>query len=151
MKRIVCLILVFILTVTVFPVNCFAIGTAETIVSYYEDGSYLVETIEIVQTRASGTKTGSKTQTYYGSAGDAEWQVVLTGTFTYTGSNATCTASSVSVTIYDSDWYTVSKSANKSGNTATASVTMGYKLLGITTRKVSANPVLTCDANGNLS
>ena len=133
------------------PMNSFAMNVQQSSTTYYGDGSYLVETIEITQARASGMKTGTKTQTYYDSTGEAEWKAVLTGTFTYTGSSATCTSSSVSVTIYDTSWNTVSKSASKSSNIASASVTMECKLLGITTNKVTVNPTLTCDANGNLS
>ena len=147
--RIMCVLLVFVSIL--IPVNCYADTLVETNITYYEDGSYLVETIESTCTRASGTKTGAKNQTYYGSSGSAEWKVTLSGTFTYTGSTSSCTASSVSVTIYNSDWYTISKSASKSGNTASAFVTMGYKVLGITTNKVNATPTLVCDANGNLS
>lgn len=151
MKQITALILAAICLFTMLPVNAGASDYSETYVTYFEDGSFLVETIEIGHARASGMKNGTKTQTYYGSAGDAEWKVVLYGSFSYTGSDAICTASSVSVTVYNSDWYIVSKSATKSGATASASVTMGYKLLGVTTKKVVATPTLTCDVNGNLS
>ena len=57
----------------------------------------------------------------------------------------------VNVTIYDSSWYTVSKSASKSGNTATGSVIMGDTANGVTVKRVPVSLTLTCDANGNLS
>ena len=151
MKRIVSLSIALIMMASLVSVTCFAASDSETKVTYFEDGSYLVETIEESRTRASGTKTGTKTQTYYGSDGESAWKAVLTGTFTYTGSSATCTASSVSVTIYDTSWYTISKSASRSGNTASATVTMGCKLLGVTIDKVTTTPTLTCDKDGNLS
>ena len=151
MKRILSMSMALIMIVSLLSVTCFATSRSNTVVTYFDDGSCLVETMEIEYSRASGTKSGTKTQTYYDASGNTDWKVVLTGTFSYTGSSATCTASSVSVTIYDSDWYTVSKSATKSGATASASVTMGYKVLGVTTKKVTATPTLTCDANGNLS
>lgn len=136
--------------ISVVPVHGQAVEQ-EVNVIHFDDGSYIVETIDIAQSRASGTKTGTKSQTYYGSAGDSEWKAVLTGTFTYTGSSATCTSSSVDVTIYDSAWYVISKSASKSGNSANASVTMGEKLLGVTVTKVPTELSLQCDVNGNLS
>ena len=101
--------------------------------------------------RSSGTKSGRATYNYYDSNGARGWTAVLNGTFTYTGSSATCTASNCNITIYDSAWYTVSKSASKSGNSATAAVTMGKKLLGVTVTRVPVDLILTCDANGNLS
>lgn len=118
---------------------------------YFEDGSYM--TVEIISkgARASGSVTGSKPYTYYGSDGNAKWKAVITGSFSYSGSSATCTSSSVDVTIYDSSWYTVSKSASKSGNTARASVTIGEKRGGVTVTKVPVSLSLSCGKDGNLS
>ena len=151
MKRTIIFILLAALVISVFSTNCFAAEAEKSIVTYFEDGSYIVETIRVVQSRASGTLSGSKEKTYYSDAGNAGWKAVLTGTFTYTGSSSTCTASSCSVTIYDSAWYTISKSATKSGNTAYASVTIGKKLLGVTVTQVPASISLSCDKDGNLS
>ena len=152
MKRFATFALLAALLVAVIPITCFAESADEqTVITYFDDGSYIDEKISVVQSRASGTTSGTKDATYYGSGGSAEWKATLTGTFTYTGSSATCTASSISVTIYDSDWYTSSKSASKSGNSANGSVTMGKKLLGVTVSTVSKDVTLKCDANGNLS
>ena len=152
MKKLICFLLMIVMVISMLPISGFAVGTKdETVITYFEDGSYMIESIQNYQTRSSGTKTGAKEKVYYGSDGNACWKVVVTGTFSYTGSSVACTSSNCSVTIYKSDWYTVSKSATKSGNTATASVTMGQKLLGITIDKVSTSVTLTCDKNGNLS
>ena len=67
------------------------------------------------------------------------------------GSKATCTSSSIDVTIYDSEWYVIVKSAGKSENIARGSVTIGKKLLGVTVSQHPVSLTLTCDANGNLS
>ena len=87
---------------------------------------------------------------YYNSDGISKWNAVLTGSFSYNGSSATCSSSSVDVTIFDSDWYVISKYASKSGNTATASVTVGRRYDG-STIKVPVSLSLKCDKNGNLS
>ena len=152
MKRIVVYFVLAALLLSVLPLCGYAneSGTVCNVV-YFEDGSYMVRELFVVQTRASGTKTGSKVDTYYTSDGTAEWKVTLTGTFSYTGTSAACTASNASATIYNSNWYTISRNANKSGNVATSSVTMGYKTLGITTARETSNLTLTCDKNGNLS
>lgn len=118
---------------------------------YFEDGSYLTVELCEMSIRAGGTKTANKSYTYTDTGGTAVWRVVLTGTFSYTGTNATCTTCTCSVTIYDSAWYQVSKTTGKSGGTATADVTMGYKVMGITMQKVPVHISLTCDADGNLS
>lgn len=151
MKRIISLVLVILISTSLFPVCGFAADMEETTVAYFEDGSYMTEMIYVVPTRATQSVSGTKVKSYYDSDGVMSWQASLTGTFTYTGSSATCTSASCSVTIYNSAWYTISKSATKSGNTASASVTMGKKLLGITVSQVPASISLQCDANGNLS
>lgn len=118
---------------------------------FFEDGSYITITIEELPMRASGTKSGHKNLTYTAKDGTICWQATLSGTFTYTGTSATCTSSTCDVTIYENAFYVVSKTANRSGNTATATVTMGRKVLGITISKDTYNMSLSCDANGNLS
>ena len=150
-KRLFSCLLVLVLAF-VFPINAMAasVPSAQEVI-YFEDGSYITVTLSETQARASGTKSGSKTYRSYTSDGTEEWRAVLSGTFTYTGSSATCTASSCNVTISNTAWYVVSKTATKSGNTAKASITMGRKLLGITIEKKSAELSLSCSANGTLS
>lgn len=151
MKRVMTYILLLALFSSLLPINGYAANYEERIVTVFEDGSYLTATVIEMQSRASGTKTGSKVSNYYAEDGTLLWRATLTGTFTYTGSGSTCTSSSCSVNIYNSAWYTISKSATKSGNTAYASVTMGKKLLGLTVSQIPASISLKCDANGNLS
>ena len=120
-------------------------------VIWLENGDYIIVTTQTISTYASGTITKNKHGTYYGADDNPEWKVTLTGTFTYNGTSSTCTSSSCSVSIYDNHWYLVSKSAGKSGNTATATATLGYKSLGVTVGKRTYNLTLTCDKNGNVS
>lgn len=150
MKRMISGILILALVLSVLPLDCFATDT-ETVVKRYADGSYMTETLSVQTARASGSKTGTKTRSYYNADDTLAWQVVLTGKFTYTGSTATCTSSSVSTNIYESGWYTVSKSATKSGNSANGTAVIGEKVLGVTLGKVQVDLTLSCDANGNLS
>lgn len=150
-KKLFACLLVLVLAF-IFPINAMAASTqsAQEVI-YFEDGSYITVTLSETQARASGTKSGSKTYRYYDSNEVELWRAVLNGTFTYTGSSATCTASSCNVTIYNSAWYVVSKTATKSGNKALADLTMGKKALGITISKKSVSMQLACDANGTLS
>lgn len=101
--------------------------------------------------RASNSISASKSYTYRDGKNVIQWKAVLTGSFTYNGSKVTCTSSSIDVTIYDSEWYVVVKSAGKSENIARGSVTIGKKLLGVTVSQHPVSLTLTCDANGNLS
>lgn len=151
MKRMISCVLLFAVILTMLPVVGFASAASETIVASFEDGSYMTEEIDVQDARASGSKTGTKTRNYYDANDDLVWKVVLTGKFTYTGSSATCTSSSISTTVYDSVWYTVSKTSSKTGNKAKGTAVMGEKALGVTVGKVQVDLTLTCDANGNLS
>lgn len=123
-----------------------------SVVEYFDDGSYAVITIteDINNSRAS-VKSGTKTYTYSNSDGETQWTYKITGTFSYTGSSSTCTAVSDSYTISNDNWHMSSHSCSKSGNKASGTVTMKYKVLGITTKTVSKDVSLTCSATGVLS
>lgn len=150
MKRTISYLLVFTLLICMVPIRTFA-ATNEILVTQFEDGSYMTDTLSVQEVRASGTKTGTRTRSYYAADNTLLWQVILTGKFSYTGSGSFCTSSSVSTNIYSSDWYTVSKSASKSGSTASGNAVIAEKLLGVTVDKVNVSLTLSCDANGNLS
>ena len=150
-KRFACALFIFVLIVSL-PTKAFATNYNETAsIIYLEDGSYITITTVEIETRASGSKTAQRTYTCTANDGTVCWTATLTASFSYTGSSATCTSSDCSVTVYKSNWYTVSKSATKSGNTATATVTMGRKVLGITIAKDTYSISISCDPNGNLS
>lgn len=150
MKRVICYLLCLLLFMAQLPANAQAIQEENDII-YLEDGSYFILTLTCMENRAGTNINGAKSYTYYGSNGAEKWKATLSGSFTYDGSSATCTSSSCSVTIYNNSWYTISKSASKSGNSAFGSATMGYKVLGITTNQVTRDISLTCDKDGNLS
>ena len=94
--------------------------------------------------------TKAKNYVYKNENNIEQWKITLTGSFTYTGTGSTCTASSCNVTIYNSIWSVASKSATKSGNTAYCSARMVKKYLGATILEKPCNFTLTCDKNGNV-
>lgn len=153
MKRFFSLVLAAVLLVVLLPFKTYAVVNSQVDedVVYFEDGSYITIELSWTETRASGTKTGSKTYRFNNSNGVEQWRAVLKGTFSYTGSSATCTAASCDVTISNSAFYVVSKNVSKSGNAALCELVMGKKMLGITVSKDTVNMSITCDANGNLS
>lgn len=154
MKRIIVLLLTVTMVLLLLPANAYAASPAQdggiTEIQRFTDGSYLVITRQTIETYASGTKTGTDTCTYYSTSDEILWVAVLTGTFTYNGTTATCTSSSCNVTIYSNNWYVISKSASKSANTATGTVTMGCKFLGVTIMRETYDLSLSCDPNGNI-
>lgn len=149
------LILIVAVMISCFPMTVYAAEeeiVTSTMVECFDDGSYLVTTIteEVNNTRAT-TKTGSKTSTYKNSDGEIQWTYKVTGTFSYTGSSSTCTAVSDSYSISNDNWHMSNHSCSKSGNKASGTVTIKYKVLGITTDTVTRNITLTCSATGVLS
>lgn len=154
MRRIISLFLCLIITLSILtPFSAHATETADTNkeIIVFEDGSYLEIVTTSISTRASGSKTGYKAYSYVNNSNVLIWKATLTATFTYTGTSSTCTSANCSVSISDSEWYVISNSTTRSGNTATTNLTMGRKVLGITVTKPSYTITLSCDKDGNLS
>ncbi len=151
MKRtIACLTAVILIISMAGMVSAAEIVQSEDIV-YFEDGSYIITNVIQSAARSSNTINGFTRKTYVDANGNTDWQIVLSGTFTYDGTTATCTGSSIDVTIYDNAYYTVSKSAGKSGASAAGSATIGQRFLGITIAKNTYDLTLTCSKDGVLS
>ena len=125
--------------------------TPEKTIHYYNDGSYLIETVSLEMpaiSLCSTNKTKSKTATYYSKSNIAQWEV--TGTFSYGNGSATCTASSVTTKSYVTDWKISSKSSSKSGNSATATATAIQYLRGHEVQRKTLSTTLSCSPNGTL-
>lgn len=151
-KHLILYILILAVFLSAFPFQAAASSADGETTVLSGDGWHIVVTITEIATRATQQKTASKEFKYIkDSDGTVLWTITLTGTFTYTGTSSSCTNAAYSVTSYSSSWYEVSGSASKSGNTASCTVTMGRKFLGITVEKPNFTLTLTCDKNGNLS
>lgn len=88
-------------------------------------------------------RTATKTYKVKNTFGSVVATYTLTGTFQYNGSSSSCIAASCSTSVSDSFYYFSSKSAKKSGNTATGSFTLSSSL-----QTVSKTLTLTCTSNG---
>lgn len=151
MKKIVSVLLSLIMVLSIAP-TVFATQESSTYTEYLDDGSYLVITIETERlSRATNTITGKKTATYKDNNDETLWTATLKGTFSYTGSSATCTASSITYSITDDAWKITSATASKSGNKAIGNVTAKKYVLGISLKTVEKEITLTCSASGTLS
>ncbi|MBQ7117569.1 MAG: hypothetical protein IJN88_05100 [Clostridia bacterium] len=155
MKRIIIslasvLILLFSLNINAFATS---IPDFKKAIIATENGYYITETIteEVIISRATNTKTGQKKFEFYNSNDEILWSATLRGTFTYTGSRATCTASSITYEIFDDSWKITSATASKSGNTATGDVTAKRYALGIPVKTIERTITLTCSSSGVLS
>lgn len=151
MKRILCFSLALLLFSSMLPFASAAEIVTEEQIIYYDDGSYLTITTVQSAARTADSTSGFKRIVYVDTEGNSCWRAILTGTFTYDGTSATCAEANCEIYIYDTAYYVVSKTAAKSGSTATASITIGRTVLGITVAKDSYSMTLTCDKNGTLS
>lgn len=145
-----------LLIVCLLCVNAFAAENNEqTITQYFEDGSYIVTTLSEencgISLFATSTKTGRKTDTCYDANHEVLWTATLTGTFSYTGTSATCTDASVTYSVQDTSWSIVSAEAYESGATAIGDVTGKRYLLGIPVDSFVSHLEITCSATGVLS
>lgn len=152
MKRFIAFILLAAMLISCVP---FAASASEHLSSkeiiYLEDSSYIVIELNVTEHRSASSKTASKSYTCTANNGEEKWKATLTGTFTYNGTSASCTAASCTVSITDDVWYVISKSASKSGNSAIGNVVMGRKFLGIKIDEETLNMKITCDASGSIS
>lgn len=135
-----------------------ALAECETVISinYMPDGNRIVTSIieesqSSLHRASNNTKSGSKKVTFQNGAGDDMWYVKVKGVFTYDGSSAICTSSTVEAVSLVTPWKISGKSASKSGATASAKATgkqySGSSVISTITRTVK----LTCSSKGILS
>lgn len=151
MKKCLAAVLTLFTLLSVFSTSAIAANPKETLVKQYtetySDGSYAI--VSVYQNESltrSGTVSGRKDYNYY-DAGLA-WTFTVYGTFTYTGSSATCQAASCTYSISNNAWYCVSTNARPSGNAAIASGTMRR---GSDGNEIHPSVTLYCSPNGSLS
>lgn len=111
----------------------------------------LLIVISELRASSSGIKSGSITYTKSGSSGSTIWTAILSASFTYDGTSSSCTAANLNISISSSNCYEISRSVSRSGNTATATFTIGYEILGVTYNTENYTITLSCDKDGNLS
>lgn len=147
------IVLLFSFCSTSFALTDSTEMTTQRYIEYLEGGEYIVITIEEDYSSMFSTisKNGSKTFYYYNANDEVVWSAKLSGTFTYTGSSATCTASSITHSSNNSNWRIVSSNASKSGNTAIGEITAKSYFAGICVKTVEETITLSCSANGTLS
>ncbi len=127
------------------------ITSTNTNIEYYDDGTYLVTTMETENNSTRSTINKYKSSSLHDNDGTTLWTVKLTATFNYNGTTATCTSASTSYTIYDDQWRVTSATASKSGNKATGNFTVKRYLLGIPIATKDVTVTLTCSPNGTVS
>ncbi len=157
-KKIICLICIICMigcTTVHTAASGFSVVDSEpsTIQSVIQldSGDCIIISDPIIISVQRGVVSGEKYYSYKNSDGVVQWRATLSGTFSYNGSSATCTAASCVTSVQHGNWSESYNHAYPSGGTAQADVTMIRKVLFITVQTENVHLVLTCDANGNLS
>ena len=126
----------------------------DSIIEYFEDGSYMVTTIKqspVARSR-SYTKVGEKIINLYDSDNVLQWTYKLVGNFDVVeGVSAVCTESSYTSQIYVSSWSLTAHENHTSNNIAYGTATYKKKVLFITTSTQDINASIGCDINGNVN
>lgn len=134
------------------PVSVMATPSTNSEVTkeYLADGSYFETVIESNTNLRSSIKNASKTTTYVSASGESLWYAKVTANFYFDGSTSSCTSSSASGGSYVTTWRILSKSASRTGNTGSATVTAGAYMGGLYVSSMTEIVTLSCDKNGNL-
>lgn len=146
------LVCTFLLLISLLPIQSFAIAEKDrnADILYYEDGSYMIVSLSIIETR-SNTTTANKRYTYHIASGEEAWSATLSATFEFDGTEYWTTACNISIEIYSSTWHEISKSATMRGSSAYGEFTVCNKILGITTKTVSDTLILSCSPHGTIT
>lgn len=158
MKKFVSIITTVLLAICTFSVNIDASTIDEekkqneqTTIELLPNGDVIEETLILENTlQRSSTRKGSRIVEYKND-GKVLWKATLSATFTYTGSSAKCTASSITASSNVSTWKIISKSASKSGNVATGKVTAKQYYVVTPIQTVNRTLKITCSPSGGLS
>lgn len=160
MKKLFTFLLVAILVSQTVLTTASAKDITNEQIEYFDDGSYMVTTISdtimnnnygIALLSTTTTKTKTKRVNFYNGSNKLLWYFQVKGTFTYGNGSAKCTKSEVSAKSYNTYWKLSNKSASKSGNKATASVTAKLCKGSTVYQTLKKKVTLTCSATGKFS
>lgn len=154
--KILCIVAIFAASFMPTQISAKVETNEKVTIEYLENGNY-VETIiteenttNTMMGRATSSKTGSKTEFYRNGDGEVMWTIAVRASFTYNGSTATCTQSSVITTCPSNMWKVSNTSASRKGNTGTAYATGKRYTNGFVVESVNRSVTLTCSGNGTL-
>ena len=115
--------------------------------SYVE--SYIMETEKGIQTRSS-KKSGDKVYVAKSSSGKTIWTATLHGDFTYTGTSAKCTSTTLSTSVSNKNWKIKKKNHYASGASAIGIITAKKYVDNSAIKTMNITLKLTCSSNGKL-
>lgn len=155
MKKLISVIIVLLVLITL-PLNAYANNEKNEVINenkyieYFDDGSYIVTEINTNNISTLATVTNkTKSSIFYNSKNEKQWEVIVNGSFSYTGNSATCLNSSVSYKIYNTGmWKVTSANASKSGAKAIGDFVIKEYFIGIPIKTINKALTLTCSNTG---
>lgn len=96
-------------------------------------------------------KSGSKTVNVKDANNNTLWSLTVYGEFLYDGYTSSCSSSSISTNVNNSNWKITNSYASKTSNSALGHATGKQYTLGIVINTIEKNVSLTCSKNGTLS
>lgn len=144
-KATMILMTILLIVCTAFPVM--ASENANNRVITFENGSYMVITLEMDQYSRTLTPQVTKTYTYYNASDDRQWAYTLTAQFTYDGSSAEAIVAKPAAIIYNRDWVLTDSDAYCQGAAAIGEAVFEHSTMGA----VPITVTIRCDKNGNIT
>lgn len=117
----------------------------ENVISF-DDGSYIVVTLQEHNLTRSTTPEVSRIYTYYNPQDEAQWAALLRASFYYNGTTSEAISAKGGYHIYNSEWSYEDSNIYCDGSDAVLEAT--FAKAG---DSVSITIVLHCDKNGNIS
>ena len=99
----------------------------------------------------SKSKSGSKTVNVKDANNNTLWSLTVYGNFLYDGYTSSCTSSSISTSVNNSNWKITNAYASKTSNSALGYATGKQYTLGVVINTIEKSISLTCNKNGTLS
>lgn len=120
---------------------------SEETVLTFEDGSYLVVTLDTTPLTRTTSPVATKTYTYYNVDDERQWDFTLMGQFTYDGSTSTAIQAKARTVIYNRDWSQTYADVYRVGAYAYGEAVFEHPSDGT----VPITVTIYCDKNGNIS
>lgn len=153
-KRLSLVLIVSILCTLFIPSIAMAsddVSTQRTVsYTYLDDGYYVKAVTDSISNPSKGSVTAGRTTTYYNVENEPLWYVYIKATFSYNGTNASCTYAKGECGSY-SDWVVPAyPTVTVNGNSATAYCTGKLYFWGIQITSHDLAVTLGCSPTGEL-
>ena len=140
-----------IVNVSAQPSNNFNTKKEVSISTEVQDDGYTIETIieEDINKSRSSIKSGTKTVNYKNGS-TILWSVSVKGTFSYNGSSAIATGSTITTSSKNNYWKISNQKSSRINNKAVASAVGNRYTAGIIVQTIYREVTLSCTKTGNL-